>query len=54
MTAVITINQQAFDTAIRDADDELTGWGDIVPLGLPVAVTLLVAVGVWRRVREYR
>lgn len=54
LTAVIDINQQAFDTAIRDADDDLTGWGDIVPLGLPATVTVLVAAGVWRRVAEYR
>ncbi|MFD1045151.1 hypothetical protein ACFQ1S_05870 [Kibdelosporangium lantanae] len=54
LTAVIDINQQAFDTAIRDADNELTGWGDLVPLGVPVTVTVLVAAGVWRRVREYR
>ncbi|TCO62128.1 hypothetical protein [Actinocrispum wychmicini] len=54
LVAVIDVNQQAFDTAIRDADGELTGWGDLVPLGLPVAVTLLVGAGVWRRVVEYR
>jgi CHASE3 domain sensor protein len=54
LIAVIDINQRAFDEAVSAADGELTGWSDVVPLGVPVAVTVLVAAGVWRRLAEYR
>jgi hypothetical protein len=54
LLAVIDINQRAFDPAVGDAETELTGWGDLVPLGVPVVVTVLVGIGLWPRLVEYR
>ena len=51
---MIDINQRAFDAAIGDAETELTGWGDVVQLGVPVVVTVLVGIGLWPRLVEYR
>ncbi|WP_412544240.1 hypothetical protein R8Z50_17605 [Longispora sp. K20-0274] len=53
LVAVIDINQQAFDHAIADGENALSGWD----LGLPVGVVLiaaLVLVGVRPRLVEFR
>ena len=51
--------RQAFDAAMADARGELTGWGElaglpVVPPVLMLAVMVLAAIGMWRRLAEYR
>jgi hypothetical protein len=53
LVRLTAIHQKAFQSAIRDGDDGLSGWD----IGLPVAaivIALLVLAGVRPRLSEFR
>ncbi|MFI1912432.1 hypothetical protein [Nocardia sp. NPDC020380] len=50
----IEINQQAFDKAISNSEDALSGWNALLPYGGMVVLAVLVLVGVRPRLAEYR
>jgi hypothetical protein len=54
LVAVIQINQNAFDAAVHDAQTQLTGWTTIIPGLASLLIVGLTALGLWRRVSEYR
>jgi hypothetical protein len=54
LTALIDINQRAFDAAIRDGDSELDGWTGVIPAVAVLVLAALVLVGVRPRLSEYR
>jgi hypothetical protein len=54
LTDLIDINQRAFDSAIAAGGAELAGWTGTIPYGVGFLVVVLVAVGVWPRLAEYR
>lgn len=54
LTALIGINQRAFDTAIKDGDSQLDGWTGLIPALAVLVLAGLVFVGVRPRLSEYR
>jgi len=54
LTALMDINQLAFDTAIRSGDGQLDGWTGVIPAVAVLVLAGLVVVGVWPRLSEYR
>ncbi|MEC3918268.1 hypothetical protein [Nocardia sp. CDC160] len=54
LVATIDINQHAFDAAIADGEDALSGWTDWLPYGAAVLFAVLILVGVRPRLAEYR
>jgi hypothetical protein len=53
LTDLIDINQRAFDSAVAAGEAEWGGWTG-VPYWVGGVVVLLVVVGVWPRLAEYR
>ena len=53
LATLITINHDAFDSAIHDGEHALGGWDVIPPVAVALVVALLIA-GVWPRLAEYR
>jgi hypothetical protein len=53
LAALIAINQHAFDRAISDGENGLQGWVLSLWAGA-FLVMVLVGVGIWPRLREYR
>jgi hypothetical protein len=53
LTALIAINHDAFDSAVRDGERSLGGWSVIPPVAVALTV-VLIAAGIWPRVAEYR
>jgi hypothetical protein len=54
LVAVISLNQNAFDTAIRDGETVIQGWTDAIPLFAILLISALLFVGVRPRLAEYR
>jgi hypothetical protein len=53
LAALIAINHDAFDSAIRDGEHALGDW-DLIPPAAVVLVVALVVAGIWPRLAEYR
>jgi hypothetical protein len=53
LATLITINHDAFDSAVRDGERSLGGWRVIPPLAVALTIVLIVA-GIWPRLAEYR
>jgi hypothetical protein len=53
LSALITINTNAFTQSIGDGDHELDGWTPILLAGCAVVLALILA-GIWPRLAEYR
>ncbi|GLW09560.1 hypothetical protein Misp01_46890 [Microtetraspora sp. NBRC 13810] len=53
LVGLIDLHKDAFDQAIRDGDDALSGWDLILP-GAAVLAVLLILAGVAPRLSEYR
>jgi hypothetical protein len=51
---VITINEDAFTTAIKAGDHTGTGWTRAIPAVAVAAIVALTIAGTWRRLTEYR
>ena len=54
LTELIDINQRAFDTSITAGETALDGWTGLIPYGVGALVVVLVGIGVWPRLAEYR
>lgn len=54
LITLININQRAFDAHITAGESAVGGWTGLFPYGAAVLIVLLVAVGVWPRLAEYR
>ena len=54
LTALIDINQQAFESAIADGENETGGWTGLIPGIAVLLLAALVVVGVGPRLAEYR
>ncbi|MGV9661728.1 hypothetical protein ACWDUL_02950 [Nocardia niigatensis] len=54
LVSAIDINQHAFDTAIAQGENDLSGWGTWLPYGAAMLVAVLVLLGVRPRLAEYR
>ncbi|WP_225731274.1 MULTISPECIES: hypothetical protein [unclassified Nocardia] len=52
--SVIDINQHAFDAAIADSEDDLSGWTAWLPYGAAALIAVLVLLGIRPRLAEYR
>jgi hypothetical protein len=53
-TALIAINQRAFNGAISAGQQGVNGWTGFIPAVAVILVTGLVLAGVWPRLAEYR
>lgn len=53
LTAVIDVNQRAFDTALHDGESALDLWEYVIPIAVTLLVIGLVVVGVRPRLAEY-
>jgi len=51
---LIDINQRAFDSNIAAGESAVGGWTGLFPFGAAAPIVVLVAVGVWPRLAEYR
>jgi hypothetical protein len=54
LSAVIDINQRAFDSAISDGVNAIGGWSAVLPYGGAVIVVVLIGAGIRPRLAEYR
>lgn len=54
LTNLISIKQQVFNQAVRSGTDELTGWSGIIPAIAAILIIVLLGLGVWPRLAEYR
>ncbi|MFI7000481.1 hypothetical protein [Nocardia sp. NPDC050175] len=54
LSAVIDINQRAFDSAISAGLNETGGWSGLLPYGGAVIVVVLIGAGIRPRLAEYR
>jgi hypothetical protein len=54
LAAFLDINQTAFDKAIADGERTVRGWTALIPYAGGALIGLLVGVGVWPRLAEYR
>lgn len=53
ISEISTGHKRAFETSFADAESLLAGWS-VIPVAVLGVVILLVPVGVWRRMAEYR
>lgn len=51
---LISIKQQVFDQAVSDGTGALAGWSNILAALVALVIVVLVGVGVWPRLVEYR
>ena len=48
------INQAAFDAAVANADNAVSGWTVTIPTITGLLLIGLIALGLWPRIAEYR
>ncbi|MCX4096147.1 hypothetical protein [Nocardia sp. alder85J] len=54
LNKVVAINQRAFDAAVTDGIDTLSGWNRLLPYSALALIAVLVFLGVRPRLAEYR
>ena len=54
LSALIAINQHAFNAAISAGKDGVSGWTSLIPAGAVILIIALLAAGVAPRLAEYR
>jgi CHASE3 domain sensor protein len=54
LTAWLDLNESAFDTFIADGESAVRSWTALIPYAGAALIVLLVSVGVWPRLAEYR
>jgi hypothetical protein len=54
LTALIAINQRAFDGAVSAGQHDINGWAGPIPAAAVALIAVLVMAGVRPRLAEYR
>jgi CHASE3 domain sensor protein len=54
LATLIDINQHAFDASILDGETAIGPWTGLFPYGTAALIAILVVIGLWPRLAEYR
>jgi hypothetical protein len=54
LSSVISINQNAFVSAVQAGQDDASGWSGTFPAAAAAVIAALIIIGVWPRISEYR